>query len=50
MPWLSRWERIRGKPQAAAPQPSFEQVLEESAEDELLRRKLEAGLRGQVTP
>ncbi|MBM4381114.1 MAG: flagellar biosynthetic protein FliO [Deltaproteobacteria bacterium] len=50
MPWLSMWERIRGTPQPAAPQPSFEQVLEESAEDELLRRKLQAGLRGQVTP
>lgn len=49
MPWLSMWERIRGtKP--AAPTPSFEQVLEESAEDELLRRKLQAGMRGQVTP
>jgi len=50
MPWLSMWERIRGPQQPAAPQPTFEQVLEESAEDELLRRKLQAGLRGQVTP
>ncbi|MEN9797441.1 MAG: hypothetical protein RL653_1137 [Pseudomonadota bacterium] len=49
MPWLSMWERIRGtKP--SAPTASFEQVLEESAEDELLRRKLQAGMRGQVTP
>lgn len=50
MPWLSMWERIRGSKPEAAPTPSFEQVLEESAEDELLRRKLQAGMRGQVTP
>ena len=50
MPWLSMWERIRGANRPAAPAPSFEQVLEESAEDELLRRKLQAGMRGQVTP
>ena len=50
MPWLSMWQRIRGPQEPSAPAPSFEQVLEESAEDELLRRKLQAGLRGQVTP
>jgi len=50
MPWLSMWERIRGGQAPAAQPQSFEQVLEESAEDELLRRKLQAGLRGQVTP
>jgi flagellar biosynthetic protein FliO len=50
MPWLSMWARLRGGQPTAAPAPTFDQVLEESAEDELLRRKLQAGLRGRVSP